>query len=129
MKLIDEKITHAIKDMAYHPHKIQTLEWTWKSSCAKKTKNNQRYACCLICLGNKDSMSYASKISNQQIFLPVITGWRSKQQYSRRDTHDQVIDTLLDKKEVSKDAIKELDQKLILHWMTKIQNRCCYHRQ
>ena len=36
-----EKITYAIKDTAYHPHKMQkllSLERTWKVYCAAKNK-------------------------------------------------------------------------------------------
>ena len=57
--------------------------------------------------------SHASKISLQQIFLPTIPGWRSKQRYLRRITNEQVLDTLLQNEAVYLDAIKELDQKLI----------------
>ena len=57
--------------------------------------------------------SHASKISLQQIFLPTILGWISKQRYLRRTTNKQILDTLLQNEAVYLDDIKELDQKLI----------------
>ena len=75
-------------------------------------RDNKQYDHHLIRLRKKDSESYASKISQQEIFLPIIPGWRSKQRYFRRNINKQVIDTLSDNNEVFKDAIEELDQKL-----------------
>ena len=97
--------------------------------CGKNKRDNKRYDYYLIRLRKKDNESYASKISQQKILLPIIPVWRSKQRYFRMNTDKQVIDTLLDNKEVFKDDIKELDQNLILHQMKMIQNLSCYHRQ
>ena len=80
--------------------------------CGKKQRNNQRYDHYLICLGNKDIISYASRISSQQMLLPLVTGWRSKQRYFRRNTSKQVLETLLDNKEVFEHAMKQFDFKL-----------------
>ena len=81
--------------------------------CEKTKHKDKQYKHYLIHLGQKDSVTYAPKISLQQIFQPTIPGWRSKKRYLRRTTNKQVLDTLLQNEEVYLDAIKELDQKLI----------------
>ena len=93
--------------------KLLSLEWTWKLSCAeKKQRNNQPYDHYLIRLANKNSISYASKISNQQILLPIITGWRSKQRHFWRNTNKQVLETPLDNKEIFEHAMEQFDLEL-----------------
>ena len=49
--------------------------------CGKTQRNDKRYDYHLIRLGRNDSNTYARKISQQEIFLPTIPGWRSKQRY------------------------------------------------
>lgn len=78
----------------------------------KTKQNNKRYDHYIIRLGKKDSETYASKISLQEIFLPTIPGWRSKQRYFKRNINEHVMNTLLDNDDVFNDAIKELDQQI-----------------
>ena len=49
--------------------------------CGKKQQDSKRSRHYLIRLGNKDSNTYAPKISQQEVFLPTIPGWRLKQRY------------------------------------------------
>ena len=91
--------------------KLLSLEWTSKISCGKKHRNNQCYDYYLIRLVDKDSMS-ASKISDQQILLTTITRWIPTQRYFRRNTNEQVLETLLDNKEVFEHALEQFDLEL-----------------
>ena len=47
----------------------------------KKQDAKQRYIYHVLHLGSRQSDSYAESISRQQIWLPQIPGWRTKQRY------------------------------------------------
>ena len=78
----------------------------------KKQEPGSRTRHYAICLGRRCSDTYSSSITKQQIWLPKIPGWSSKQRYFQRLTNEVVLDTILDHKEVYQDKLAELDTKI-----------------
>ena len=78
----------------------------------KKQEPASRTRHYVIRLGRRCSETYSSSITKQQIWLPKIPGWSSKQRYFRRLTNEVVLNTILDHKEVYQDKLDELDTKI-----------------